>query len=1581
MGEGDFNAPPLFTTTPPVQAPVGGYYQYPAQALDPDGDELSYALGASPDGMDVDAATGLVEWNDTRPGQHSVILTADDGNGGVASQSWVLYVGEPADVPEGPAFVSTPVTVAAVNTLYRYGWQLTHEENVIVSLAEGPDGMTLGDGVIEWTPGTEDADTAPVVELLATDSSGQQASQRFHLQVVSELPNQPPFFTTTPPLTGLADESWVYLAEAIDPELDEINFILDSAPVGMSVDASTGEVTWIPDSGGEYPVTLLAIDSYGATASQDFVIEVRGVNSPPLLTANPPTTVFQGEMYGALFVASDPDGDDLSFEVVSGPAGMIIHSEIGWLSWDTQGVEPGSYAATVRVDDGWGGVDSWSFTVTVVADEEPPVVSIGIDRQPACPGEPVTVCVQASDNVGVASRTLQVDGIAQDLIQNCAVVTPEAFGTQALLATATDTSGLVAEAIATLQVANCNDTNAPVVSLHSPDPNSTHNQPVPIVVSIDDDTPEALTWTVELVRGNDGEPVLIGQGTGPVSEQSVATFDPTVLAASDYRIRVIGSDGMQTGGIEFVLNAGSGAKPGRVRFAVQDVGLSLGGFPLSIGRSYDSLEAGLHGVSSGDLGPGWHFSLNASVSDSARDVYGDDFTSMMQSQPYDHDTRVYVTRPDGVRVGFSFDPVPASFPALGQYDVNFKPDPGVTDTLRPAEGPDRVWNWGTGFLDYLIPYNPALWELETAEGVVYLISETDGLLEIRDVLGGVITVSENGIVSSRGPSIDFVRDDVGRVTEILLPPAEIGAPRASIHYGYDAAGNLISVIDTAGGESTFEYGDPAWPHHLTALHDPLGNPIARMLFDNDGRMVAHCPPDGDIGTLEGCSILGFDSATNMQTVFDPRGYQTQRFLDENGLLVMQRDWYDADSFAEQSWTYDADGNLIQYTDAGGNATVSTFDEQGNELSRLQPDGTYWQWAYGECPGEWVSFTDPQGNVWQREFNEECENIAAIDPLGGRIEVTYDSGQPVQKIDQVGQSRSWQYDIRGNLIANIDERGHSHDFEYNGLGYVTRSINRNGKVIDREYNDAGQLIREYWPASGAETAWSYNEAGQVVSLLSGDTSQQLEYWPTGNLKRIEYNPPSAPSWWVEYEYDLNGNVAKVTDSAGGVTEYEYNGLNYLTAVQQSGIGVLDKRVEIDVNAAGLPIEIRRFADLDATNAGPRTIFEYDCSSCITSLKAIHHLQPDGTPIHEITMMRDDRGRVVQRVDNDGVHDFLFDGRAWLIEGSHGQISWDGVGNWLNKPGSGSAVLAYASDSGHLLMQDGLFQYSYDDAGLLKERIEVASGEKLIFDHDHHNRLVGITRLASGGGILDQASYTHSPQGWRVGNEINGSQRHYIHDGQNSLVALNDGGNVVWRRMQARVLDRPLAEERGGQIYWLLTDHIGSVREAVPHGGVPISFSYDAWGRQLIGPAPSVDDALRYGGREFDLPGGLGYYRARTYLPDAGRFAEPDPEAPWHYAYAENDPINLIDPMGESAILEYNLIRLAIACEIMNIGISHWDLLYGQNWFVSTMGHVSAALEGDLWAAQQAAGNLDLLANELLKNFLGLLPTCGIQHLLM
>ena len=56
------NRPPVFTSTPVVDAAINTEYKYDADALDPDFDEVNYSLGLAPEGMEIDSETGEITW-------------------------------------------------------------------------------------------------------------------------------------------------------------------------------------------------------------------------------------------------------------------------------------------------------------------------------------------------------------------------------------------------------------------------------------------------------------------------------------------------------------------------------------------------------------------------------------------------------------------------------------------------------------------------------------------------------------------------------------------------------------------------------------------------------------------------------------------------------------------------------------------------------------------------------------------------------------------------------------------------------------------------------------------------------------------------------------------------------------------------------------------------------------------------------------------------------------------------------------------------------------------------------------------------------------------------------------------------------------------------------------------------------------------------------------------------------------------------------------------------------------------------------------------------------------------------------
>ncbi len=61
-----------------------------------------------------------------------------------------------------------------------------------------------------------------------------------------------------------------------------MTFSLGAAPAGMSINASTGLVNWVPNvfQTGSSTVTVLATDQFGDTAQQTFNISVSGVATP-----------------------------------------------------------------------------------------------------------------------------------------------------------------------------------------------------------------------------------------------------------------------------------------------------------------------------------------------------------------------------------------------------------------------------------------------------------------------------------------------------------------------------------------------------------------------------------------------------------------------------------------------------------------------------------------------------------------------------------------------------------------------------------------------------------------------------------------------------------------------------------------------------------------------------------------------------------------------------------------------------------------------------------------------------------------------------------------------------------------------------------------------------------------------------------------------------------------------------------------------------------------------------------------------------------------------------------------------------
>jgi hypothetical protein len=84
------NLPPEILSAPVVDGAVGQPYVYVVEAVDPNGDPLTYSLEMAPVDMEIEAMTGIITWMPTTRGEVAVVVRVQDGHGAAATQSYTL---------------------------------------------------------------------------------------------------------------------------------------------------------------------------------------------------------------------------------------------------------------------------------------------------------------------------------------------------------------------------------------------------------------------------------------------------------------------------------------------------------------------------------------------------------------------------------------------------------------------------------------------------------------------------------------------------------------------------------------------------------------------------------------------------------------------------------------------------------------------------------------------------------------------------------------------------------------------------------------------------------------------------------------------------------------------------------------------------------------------------------------------------------------------------------------------------------------------------------------------------------------------------------------------------------------------------------------------------------------------------------------------------------------------------------------------------------------------------------------------------------------------------------------------------
>jgi YD repeat-containing protein len=361
----------------------------------------------------------------------------------------------------------------------------------------------------------------------------------------------------------------------------------------------------------------------------------------------------------------------------------------------------------------------------------------------------------------------------------------------------------------------------------------------------------------------------------------IGTLDTTMLANGSYWIQLQATDTSGNSEYSLILVTVAGNyKPGRVMATVTDLVVPSTGLAINIQRSYDSLKAG----ASGDFGYGWNLGINVNLAvDNAGNVT---FTL------------------GGQRKTFYIAPQPNGF--LPYYDVAFTPEPGFYGSLKDS-APGCADNF-----DFVIPdgslwfcvdgsqYNPPGYIYTDPNGTSYTMSAGGNLQSIQDRSGNGITITANGITSTTGLSVPFVRDASNRITQITDPQGNIYS------YTYDEYGNLATVTyPNTATPSTYTY---AANHYYLSGTDARTNPLPVTAYygptdvDENGN-----PLNGRLASVQDAvgdtTSYAYNLSTNTTTITYPQDASGNR-----GTATM---------------VYDAYGMLLSSTDPVGNTTTTS----------------------------------------------------------------------------------------------------------------------------------------------------------------------------------------------------------------------------------------------------------------------------------------------------------------------------------------------------------------------------------------------------------------------------------------------------------------------------------------------------------------------------------------------------------------------------------------------------------------------------------------------------------------------------------
>src|SRR5205807_8294326 len=226
-----------------------------------------------------------------------------------------------------------------------------------------------------------------------------------------------------------------------------------------------------------------------------------------------------------------------------------------------------------------------------------------------------------------------------------------------------------------------------------------------------------------------------------------------------------------------------------------------------------------------------------------------------------------------------------------------------------------------------------------------------------------------------GHRLSELRSTSGHIVQFVYRSERISKLRALYRdssqtlssYEYDSDGQLAAVFDTAGIASSYECAAGL----ITRITNRLGGSHL-FEYDRQGRCTRTWQePSGAFRSVQ------YDDPGRRALVMDSMGQRTLFRFNEQNLLKE---------------TVRFDGSVIRRFYAGSNEAIASegdpepenqyvFDEHGNILQEIEPDGAKWEWSY-DSRNRITRENSPDGAAQNFEFDDSNHIVRHQDGRGG-----------------------------------------------------------------------------------------------------------------------------------------------------------------------------------------------------------------------------------------------------------------------------------------------------------------------------------------------------------------------------------------------------------------------------------------------------------------------------------------------------------------------------------------------------------------------------------------------------------------------